>query len=154
MTGDTLIVMHRRIPGHKAKGAGNPDPSMSYGIVLRSEDGGQTWSKPYDLRDCMKPEDRLRGGIVPLSHRAKFDQTNKSDKGYKVHLHSIGTARDGGVIAINNHGVFRSDDAGRTWRHFSNALREDNFPPRNHQSRPAHSGSPEARLARIRQLVR
>lgn len=128
MTGDTLIVMHRRIPGHNPKGAGKPDPSMSYGIVLRSGDGGQTWSEPYDLRDCMKPEDRLRGGIVPLSHRAKFDKANKSDQGYKVHLHAIGTARDGAVVAINNHGVFRSDDAGRTWRHFSTALREDTFP--------------------------
>ncbi|HUT95306.1 MAG TPA: sialidase family protein [Thermoguttaceae bacterium] len=128
MTGDTLVVMHRRIPGHKAVGAGKPDASMSYGIVLGSEDGGRTWSEPYDLRDCMKPEDRSRGGLVPLSHRAKFDQGNKSKKGYKVHLHAIGTARDGGVVAINNHGVFRSDDTGRTWKHFSAALRDDTFP--------------------------
>ncbi|MEQ9406603.1 MAG: polysaccharide deacetylase family protein [Fuerstiella sp.] len=128
MTGDTIIVMHRRIPGHKASGAGGPDPSMSYGVVLRSQDGGTTWSKPYDLRDCMSPEDRLRGGLVPLSHRAKFDPSNTSALGYKVHLHSIGTTRDGAVVAINNHGVFRSDDAGRTWKHFSTALRNDTFP--------------------------
>ena len=128
ITGDTIVVMHRRIPGHNAKGAGKPDPTMSYGIVLRSEDGGKTWSKPYDLRDCMRPADRHRGGIVPLSHRAKFDRTNKSATGYKVHLHSIGTARDGAVVAINNHGVFRSQDAGRTWIHFSTAFRDDNFP--------------------------
>jgi len=128
MTGDTIVVMHRQIPGHKAKGAGSPDPSMSYGIVLRSEDGGKTWSNPYDLRDCMAPEDRLRGGIVPLSHRAKFDKSNKSTLGYKVHLHSIGTTQNGAVVAINNHGVFRSDDHGRTWKHFSTALRDDNFP--------------------------
>jgi photosystem II stability/assembly factor-like uncharacterized protein len=44
------------------------------------------------------------------------------------HLNSIGTTRDGAVVAINNHGVFRSDDAGRTWRHFCTALREDTFP--------------------------
>ena len=86
MTGDTIVVMHRRIPGHRAKGAGEPDPTMSYGIVLRSEDGGTTWSMPYDLRDCMTPEDRIRGGIVPLSHRAKFDKGNKSRAGYKVCL--------------------------------------------------------------------
>jgi hypothetical protein len=128
MTGDTLVVMHRRIPGHKAAGAGKPDSAMSYGIVLRSEDGGKTWSRPYDLRDCMKPEDRERGGLVPLSHRAKFDKENKSKEGYKVHLHSIGTTRDNAVVAINNHGVFRSDDAGLTWKHFSTALREDTFP--------------------------
>ncbi|HJN12650.1 MAG TPA: hypothetical protein QF564_28470 [Pirellulaceae bacterium] len=126
--GDTIIVMHRRIPGHKASGAGRPHEKMSYGIVLRSEDSGKTWSKPYDLRDCMKPDDRTRGGIVPLSHRAKFDKGNKSPRGYKVHLHAIGATRDGAVVAINNHGVFRSEDKGGTWKHFSKALRDDTFP--------------------------
>ena len=29
MAGDALIVMHRRIPGHRAKGAGGPHPKMS-----------------------------------------------------------------------------------------------------------------------------
>ncbi len=127
MAGETLVVMHRRIPGHNKNGAGKPDPSMSYGIVLRSEDHGKTWSEPYDLRDCMKPEDRNRGGIVPLSHRRKFDPENHSSEGYKVHLHSIGTAKDGAVVAINNHGVFRSEDEGRTWKHFPAALRDDTF---------------------------
>jgi hypothetical protein len=75
----------------------------------------------------MKAEDRLRGGVVPLSHRAKFDKGNKSTLGYKVHLHAIGTARSGAVVAVNNHGVFRSEDAGSTWKHFSKALREDTF---------------------------
>eukprot|EP00913_Durusdinium_trenchii_P035330 g33060.t1 len=126
--GDTIVVMHRRIPGHKAKGAGRPHDKMSYGIVLRSNDAGKTWSKPYDLRDCMRPADRVRGGIVPLSHRMKFDKGNTSPKGYKIHLHAIGTTRDGAVVAINNHGVFRSEDKGRTWTHFSKALRDDTFP--------------------------
>ncbi len=128
MAGDTIIVMHRRIPGHNPRGAGKPHEKMSYGIVLRSGDGGKTWSKPYDLRDSMRPEDRNRGGIVPLSHRAKFDRGNKSPEGYKVHLHAIGTTRDGAVVAINNHGVFRSNDEGKTWEHFPKALREDTFP--------------------------
>lgn len=128
MAGNTIIVIHRRIPGHKATGAGEPDTTMSYGIVLRSEDGGKTWSKPYDLRDCMKMEDRERGGLVALSHRAKFDPKNKSKEGYKAHMHAIGTMRGSTVVTVNNHGVFRSDDAGRTWRHFSTALRDDTFP--------------------------
>ena len=128
MTGETIVVMHRRIPGHNASGAGRPDGAMSYGIVLCSDDGGRTWSEPYDLRDCMKLEDRNRGGIVPLSHRAKFDKANKSIKGYKVHLHSIGTMRDGAVVAINNHGVFSSKDNGRAWTHFCTALRDGTFP--------------------------
>lgn len=128
MVGDTIVVMHRRIPGHNPQRAGQPDDSMSYGVVLCSRDGGRTWSSPYDLRDCMLPEDRTRGGVVPLSHRAKFDKGNKSPLGYKVHLHSIGTTRDGAVVAINNHGVFRSQDRGETWKHFSTALRDDTFP--------------------------
>ena len=101
---------------------------MSYGVVLRSTDGGKTWSEPYDLRDCMQPEDRNRGGIVPLSHRYKFDGKNKSLEGYKIHLHAVGTTRDGAVVAMNNHGVFRSEDQGKTWKHFSKSLREDTFP--------------------------
>ena len=128
MVADTIVVMHRRIPGHNPRGAGGAHEKMSYGIVLHSDNGGKTWAQPYDLRDCMRPEDRVRGGIVPLSHRAKFDKGNKSPLGYKVHLHAIGTTRDGAVVAINNHGVFRSDDKGRTWKHFSEALRDDTFP--------------------------
>ncbi len=128
MVGDSIVVMHRRIPGHNPRGAGGPNEMMSYGIVLRSHDGGKTWSPPYDLRDCMKPEDRCRGGIVPLSHRFKFDTNNNSTEGFKVHLHAIGTTRDGAVVAINNHGVFRSDDKGHTWKHFASALRDDTFP--------------------------
>ena len=127
MVKDTIVVMHRRIPGHNPRGAGAPDPKMSYGIVLRSADGGQSWSKPYDLRDCMRPADRDRGGIVPLSHRAKFDRNNRSPEGYKVHLHAIGTTHDQAIVAINNHGVFRSNDRGESWRHFSTALRDDTF---------------------------
>ncbi|MFI4873736.1 MAG: WD40/YVTN/BNR-like repeat-containing protein, partial [Blastopirellula sp. JB062] len=122
-----IVLMHRRIPGQNRNGAGLPDPTNSYGDVLRSEDGGKTWSEPYDLRDCMTPENRERGGLVPLSHRAKFDPDNRSPLGFKVHLHSIGTTRDGAIIAVNNHGVFRSDDAGKSWKHFPEALREDTF---------------------------
>ena len=57
MVGETIVVMHRRIPGHRAKGSGKPSENMSYGVVLASRDGGKTWSKPYDLRDCMTPKD-------------------------------------------------------------------------------------------------
>lgn len=78
ISADTIVVMHRRIPGHRAKGAGKPHPKMSYGVVLCSDNGGKSWSEPCNLRDCMNPEDRNRGGIVPLSHRANFDTGNKS----------------------------------------------------------------------------
>ncbi len=125
MSGDTLVVIHRRIPGHDHREGDKPDSSLAYGIVLRSEDGGKTWSKPYDLRDCMKPEDRDRGGFVPLLQRAKWDTGNPDKRGYKVVMHAIGTTRDGAVVSVNPHGVFRSEDQGRTWKHFPAALRED-----------------------------
>ena len=129
MAGDTIIIMHRRIPGHTGPStAGWPNEKHSYGIVMRSEDGGTTWSEPYDLRMSMKPLDRYRGGLVPLSHRYKFAPENTSKQGYPIHLYAIATTRDGAVVAINNHGVFRSDDEGKTWQHFSTALREDTFP--------------------------
>jgi len=75
-----------------------PNEKMSYGIALRSNDCGQTWSQPYDLRDCMKPEHRCRGGVVPLSHRFKFDRENKFTEGFKIHLHAIGTTRNSAIV--------------------------------------------------------
>ena len=113
---------------------------MSYGVVLRSTDGGKTWSAPYDMRDCMKLADRNRGGVVPLSHRAKFDKGNKSPLGYKVHLHAIGTARDGAVVAVNNHGVFRSEDAGLNVETFFSGAARRHIQAPHHQYRSTHPG--------------
>jgi len=67
-------------------------------------------------------------GPIPVQLNMTLNKKKKQVSAGKVHLHSIGTLRDGAVVAINNHGVFRSDDAGRTWKHFSTALREDTFP--------------------------
>jgi len=41
MVGDTIVVSHWRISGHKPRGAGGTHDRMSYGIVLRSSDGGR-----------------------------------------------------------------------------------------------------------------
>ena len=125
MLDDTIILVHRSMPGHNRKSSGNADENTTYSTILRSSDGGQTWSEPYDVRDCMAVEDRNRGGAVPLSHRYKFDPTNDSPLGYKLHLNAIGTTRDGGVILVSDHGVFRSEDKGKTWRHLRLAFRED-----------------------------
>lgn len=124
-SGDSLIVVHRAMPGHNVKLAGKADADTTYSVIVRSTDGGKTWSTPYDIRDCMQAADRNRGGMIPLSHRYKFGPKNLSPLGYKVHLNAIGTLRDGAVILVSNHGVFRSDDEGKTWRHLKTAFRED-----------------------------
>ncbi|MHC4997076.1 MAG: WD40/YVTN/BNR-like repeat-containing protein [Planctomycetota bacterium] len=129
MIDDTLIVVHRQMCGHNPKLSGNADKFTTYSAVVRSEDGGKTWSDPYDVRNCMNPEARRIDGLVPLSHRYKFQPENLSTEGYKLHLNGLGVTHDGGVVLIGNHGVFRSDDKGKTWRHFSKAFRHDNHAP-------------------------
>jgi hypothetical protein len=125
MIDDTIIVVHRSMPGHNAKVSGPSDKDTTYATILRSTDGGKTWSQPYDLRDCMTEADRNRGGSVPLCHRFKFDPESRSPLGYKLPLNSIGTTRDGAVIVVTDHGVFRSEDKGRSWKHLRLAFRED-----------------------------
>ncbi len=124
---DTLIVVHRAMPGHNRKLSGNADADTTYSTIVRSTDGGRTWSEPYDVRSCMTKEDRNRGGSVPLFHRYKFDPDNYSPLGYKLHLNAIGTTRDGTVILVSDHGAFRSEDKGRTWKHLREAFREDRY---------------------------
>ena len=125
MTGDTLVVIHRRMPGHDARGAGPADANSTFSMAIRSVDQGRTWSESYDLRRAMNPKNRDRGGIIPLSHRHAWGPLNHSRQGYKLHLNAIGTARDGAVILLCNYGVFRSDDQGQSWKHFSEPFRED-----------------------------
>jgi hypothetical protein len=125
MLDDTLIVVHRAMPGHNRKLSGDADADTTYSTIVRSTDGGQTWSEPYDVRLCMAEEDRNRGGSVPLSHRYKFAPDNHSPLGYKLHLNAIGTTRDGAVILVSDHGAFRSEDKGRSWKHLQRAFRED-----------------------------
>ena len=132
MAGDTLLVVHRHIPAHRWRGGAKRRAELSqehtYAMVTRSTDGGETWSEPFDLRQVMKPEDRDRGGFIPLSHRHKFAPDQDPTLGYKIHLNAIGTASDGGVVVVSDHGVFRSDDQGKSWVHFSKAMREDTTP--------------------------
>ncbi len=125
MVDDTLIVVHRAMPGHNRKLSGDADADTTYSTIVRSTDGGKTWAEPYDVRLCMTEEDRNRGGSVPLSHRYKFDPENHSPLGYKLHLNAIGSTRDGDVILVSDHGAFRSADKGRTWKHLREAFRED-----------------------------
>lgn len=124
---DTLVVVHRRIPGHNPHGAGSGDARSTFSMVTTSSDGGKSWTRSCDLRDFMVEEYRHRGGILPLSHRYKFGPVNESREGYKLHLNAIGSTRTGRVVVLCNYGAFVSDDRGASFRHIPGAFREDTF---------------------------
>ena len=127
-TGDTLVVVHRRIPGHNPRGAGEGDEDSTFSMSTYSDDGGETWSESVDLRAFISPQYRDLGGALPYSHRYKFGPLNVSRRGYKLHLNAIGTARDGAVLLLCNYGAFRSVDSGRSWTHHPEPFRDDLFP--------------------------
>ena len=122
---DTLVVIHRRIPGHNPWGAGDGDENSSFSLSVVSEDDGKTWTEPHDLRDAMEPSCKNRGGVLPLSHRYKFGPVNESREGYRLHLNAVGTSSEGTVVLLCNYGAFRSADKGRTWTHQHEQFRED-----------------------------
>jgi photosystem II stability/assembly factor-like uncharacterized protein len=93
------------------------DPDMVYAGVedaalFRSADGGQTWQELPGLRT--HPSGSLwqpgAGGMC-------------------LHTIVLDPARPGRItIAISAAGVFRSDDAGRTWRPINRGLRSEQIP--------------------------
>lgn len=120
-----LVLVHRRLPGHNASGAGNGDEHSTFSMARTSADGGKTWSESVDLREAMNPDDKNRGGIMPLSHRYKFGPVNESKQGYKLHLNAIGTSDAKSVLVLCNYGAFRSIDQGGSWTHLNDQFRED-----------------------------
>ncbi len=94
--------------------------AMSTGGVYRTDDGGATWTatntgiKAYFLPDDPFPE---------------FGQC--------VHKISRAAGRPDTVYAQNHHGVYRSDDEGRTWQSIAEGLPADfGFPIVAHPHRP------------------
>lgn len=55
--GETIVVVHRRIPGHNPRGAGTGDEDSTFSMVTTSADGGFTWSESRDLRNWMDPDE-------------------------------------------------------------------------------------------------
>ena len=124
-SGDTLVVIHRRMTGHNPRGSGQTDEHSSLTMVTTSADGGASWTESFNIRDAMESSCKDRGGVIPLSHRYKYGPVNGSKQGYKLHLNGLGTSRRGTVIILCNYGAFRSEDKGRTWEHLSEQFRED-----------------------------
>ena len=124
-SGDTLVLIHRRMTGHNPWGAGNADEHSSFTMTTTSSDGGKTWTESLNIRDAMVASFRDRGGLIPLSHRYKYGPLNHSKEGYKLHLNGLGTSNVGTVVILCNYGAFRSEDKGKTWEHQPEQFRED-----------------------------
>ncbi len=110
-----IIVVFYRIPQHWGDKAPR-DKFTSNAVVVRSTDGGHTWSKPLSLGDLVET------------------QTPGCRRGFG---NSIGTTTDGTVVVGTSYGVFRSSDEGVTWQHLPGAFGEGQLkgPRTNHGPR-------------------
>ncbi|MBN2308737.1 MAG: exo-alpha-sialidase [Candidatus Hydrogenedentes bacterium] len=97
---DAIVVLYHRIPQHWGGSAARDEHSSSV-VVVRSTDGGATWTTPVDLRSVVK-------------HRTEGCRTGFGN--------AIGTTQSGLIVAVTHQGVFHSDNAGESWRHVPGAF--------------------------------
>ena len=102
MVDDTIVVMHRRIPGHITRGAGTTHEKKSYGVVLRSNDGGKTWSQPYDLRDCIKPEEGAAHVTKPSTLRWRVSPSARPSRVQMARNARPSRTRETGNTTVQN----------------------------------------------------
>lgn len=96
--GDTLLCVFYRKFAHHGKPKFNEHSSR--GVVVRSTDGGTTWSDPVDLKSV--------GAI----------DTKQMSNGFGIAIGVI----DRTVVVVTQHGVFRSTDEGKSWELLSEAM--------------------------------
>ncbi len=97
----SLIVVYYRISSHWQRGKN--DEFMSNAVMVRSTDGGVSWSAPVDMRSFAAGDNKYKTG---------FGNT-------------ITTAADGTVCLLTGYGVFRSQDNGQTWQHMGKAFSDE-----------------------------
>ena len=99
--GKTIVIVYLRRRSHYL--APQFDKDSSGMMVTRSLDGGRRWSKPMDVREQFRQPD----GELPFYSKSE----------------SIATTADGAIVVGHKGGTFRSEDQGKTWRHFPHSFR-------------------------------
>ncbi len=102
---DTLVVLYARTACHWGPDSSTNDGNGGIRMVVRSADGGATWSEPVDLLESGRWEDSPFGGF---------------GAGLGVH--------QGTVYAALNQGVYCSKDKGASWRLVAEKPRFDDVP--------------------------
>ena len=116
--GDAVVVIYLRRFGHWMGSRWNQHSSGC--MMVRSLDGGRTWSKPTDLRQYVKKAD----GSLPFYSKAEC----------------IITTSDGAIVLGHESGTFRSEDQGQTWKHYSYPFARKLDPPEDSpDDSPAYS---------------
>ena len=96
--GDTLLCAYHRTRHHHGTGPQHDDDS-SAAMVVRSTDGGDTWSDPVDLR-----------------------QFGQSEAEMVINFGVCLGEQDGQVFLANKYGVYRSADEGVSWELLPGAM--------------------------------
>lgn len=98
LVGDTLICAYHQTLHHHGKGP-QQDELSSDAVVVRSTDGGKTWSDPLNLREV-----------------------GRSEQPMAINFGIVMGVNEGTAFLANKYGVYRTRDEGLRWEWLPDAM--------------------------------